>query len=85
VHEFAAAGLPMLCSNQVAAATQFLVNGYNGYVFDANNKESIKQSMQRIINCSDDELLEMGKRSLTFANSINPTIWATKIWELIKK
>lgn len=82
VHEFAAAGFPLLCSDAVGAATSFLVSGYNGFSFQPNDKESLKKIIYRILMLSDDELFRMGDNSLQLALTNTPEIWATRIYEL---
>ena len=37
VHEFCAAGLPMLLSETVGSSSSFLINGHNGFLFKPNN------------------------------------------------
>lgn len=83
IHELAACGMPIICSNKVGAASSFLVDGYNGFLFNANNKDSLKKSMRRIMSLDNEALQKMSARSLELSNTNNPLIWATKIWELI--
>ncbi len=82
VHEFAACGMPMICSNEVGAASAFVINGYNGLSFKAKDKNALKNAMLRIMNQTKDQNIEMSERSVSLSNTINPLIWATKIWEL---
>lgn len=82
VHEFAACGMPMICSNEVGAASTFLIHGYNGFSFKAKDKTALKKAMLRMMNQTKEEHLIMSERSLSLSNTINPLIWATKIWEL---
>ena len=83
VHEFSACGMPLICSDKVGAATQFLVDGYNGFSFKANSKVELKKAMLNIIQQPEGKLQEMSKRSYTFSNMITPQIWATKAWRLV--
>ena len=85
VHEFAACGMPIICSNEVGASNTFLIDGYNGYQYESGNKEALKTVMKRMMTCNDFALQEMSLRSIELSNTINPLIWATKIWELIRK
>ncbi len=82
VHEFAACGMPMICSNEVGAASAFLINGYNGLSFKAKDKTALKKVLLRMMNQTKEEYLTMSERSLSLSDTINPLIWATKIWEL---
>lgn len=84
VHEFAAAGFPLLLSDQVGAADAFLENGKNGFSFPANNVSAIENAMEKIIKRTDDELISMGEISNEMAHSITPQIWSETLIELIK-
>ncbi len=84
VHEAASVGMPMVLSDSVGSASTFLINGYNGFVFKSNNKESLKQKLLSIMKESDENLLKMGKKSLELSNKINCEIWASSILSVIK-
>lgn len=83
VHEMAAAGFPLLLSNEIGAKESFLENNKNGFEFEANNFNSIKQTLKNIINKSDDELVAMGQHSHNLAQCITPQIWAERLLILI--
>jgi glycosyltransferase involved in cell wall biosynthesis len=84
VHEFAAAGFPLICSDKIGAATQFLEKGQNGYCFEASNSEDLKVRMKQIISKTDDELIEMGQRSFRNASQNTPEIWADKLMNIVE-
>jgi glycosyltransferase involved in cell wall biosynthesis len=84
VHEFAACGMPLVCSHDVGAGASFLINGYNGYTFPSKNKNALKKALLRTMSLSDKELLQMSERSVTLSSTITPLTWATKIWELAR-
>ena len=79
VHEFAAAGFPMLLSNKVGAATAFLEEGKNGFTFDPASKEELKQLLINIMQTGANELLNMGSHSHTLAQHITPETWAQTV------
>ena len=56
LHEFAAAGLPIICSDACGAAPLFVVPGYNGFIFDSFNTERLIEKMRQIIHLSDETL-----------------------------
>lgn len=72
LHEFTAAGLPIICSDACGAAPTFVVSGYNGYVFEAGNALDLQHKMQKIIAASDETLLEMSKISHKLGQRIDP-------------
>ena len=84
LHEFAAAGLPLIASHRCGSATAFLRNGYNGFQHLAGSKESIKQALKKIIETSDHQLLIMGERSSQLSQQYTPQSWAASLFELIK-
>ena len=76
VHEFAAAGYPLICSDNVEAASQFLTNDLNGYLHVAQDVTSLKDALNKISQKNDDELLKMGDISAEKARVITPYDWA---------
>jgi glycosyltransferase involved in cell wall biosynthesis len=85
VHEFAAAGFPLLCSNAVGANAAFLEDGINGYIFESKNVSSIEKMMQKIISKSPAELVEMGSKSALKAATITPQKWVESLMSVLKK
>lgn len=83
VHEFAAAGFPLLCSREVGAATAFLENGVNGYTFEAGNIPALKQGMANLINLPGKALYQMGQKSVELALQNTPSKWAAKLMALV--
>lgn len=83
VHEFAAAGLPLLVSDGVNAATAFVRSGENGFLFAAGNTESLEDKLLELMQSPPDKLLEMGKRSAQLALQLTPEIWAKNILNVL--
>lgn len=83
VHEFAAAGFPLIVSDEVGARTAFVQNEHNGYIYKAGNKDELKKNMLKMIKLSDSELLAMGDRSAELAKRITPITWADTLMTLI--
>lgn len=79
LHEFAAAGLPILCSNRCGATPYFVMNGYNGFLFSPDNIGEIKQSIENIIACKTDQLIDMSIKSRLLSARINPDIVSSVI------
>lgn len=82
VHEFAAAGLPLIVSDVVGAATTFLVPGMNGYAFEANDSNDLASRIKTLIAHSDLTLAEMGKASHFLSQRINPKTSAMNLISL---
>jgi len=83
LHEFAAAGFPLICSDAVGSAEAFLAEGENGYLYKAGNIEELMESINRITSLSNIKLLEMGSKSVNMAVKITPKMWAETLMELI--
>jgi glycosyltransferase involved in cell wall biosynthesis len=83
VHEFAAAGFPLICSDEVGAATAFIADGYNGYIYEAGNKSDLKKKLKEITSMSDHTLLEMGTRSIEKAEQVTPAKWVRTLLSVL--
>ena len=84
VHEFAAAGLPLLLSDVVGAASTFLISGFNGYQFKVNNPNSLVQYLSKIIATPDQELLDMARTSHHLSQRITPETSAMNLLSLAR-
>ncbi len=85
VHEFAAAGFPLICTTSTGASEAFLKDGYNGYTIPPYEVSSMVEVFKKINAASVDELLTMGDRSAEMAKSITPLTWATTFMKFINK
>jgi glycosyltransferase involved in cell wall biosynthesis len=84
VHEFAAAGFPLVCSDSVGAADEFIEEGLNGYIYGACNIDGLKHTLKKVMSKSDKELREMGRKSHQLAQAITPTKWAATLNRVMK-
>jgi glycosyltransferase involved in cell wall biosynthesis len=85
VHEFAAAGFPLLCSTTTSAATTFLEEGVNGFFTEPKSKASIREVLIKTIGLSDKQLADMGKKSTELAHRITPDTWSDTLWNLVNE
>lgn len=83
LHEFAAAGFPMLSSDKIGASEKFLKEGENGFVFPSGNQGEIKNSFRKIIDLSENELIAMQKKSVALSLSITPDKWVETLMHLL--
>ena len=79
----AAAGFPMVCSTAIGGTTRFLEEGKTGYLFQNEDKESLKEALKKIMSLSDAELREMAGHSHRLGVSYNPEMWARKVSRLV--
>lgn len=84
VHEMAASGMPMLLSSSVGAAEYFLEEGRNGSVFRSGEMGDLKNGLKRFMKLSDDELLAMGKESLTLGLKYDNTRWSETLENILE-
>ncbi len=83
VHEFAAAGFPLICSNRVGAASSFLEEGSNGFIFQGGNVEELKKCFNKIIDMNNGTLLAMAKKSVELSLRITPKKWSETLLKLL--
>ena len=83
VHEFAAAGYPLILSDAVGAQNAFLRPGYNGWTFAAGDPDSLLACLKAAM--SQPQLLpKMGERSRALAQTITPDSWAHLLLETLR-
>jgi len=83
VHEYAAAGFPILCSKKVGASEVFLENNVNGYSFTPGNKNEIKNVLNKIIHMNENKLIEMSKKSHQISSKITNDSWTATFMKLL--
>ena len=84
VHEFAAAGFPIIASTNVGASDTFVSENRNGIIFQAENKEELKRALKKIIDMSDDDLLNWSAESNKLSKQITTSSWANSLNNIIK-
>ena len=83
VHEFAASGLPFVISSSCGASRSFVINNYNGFVFDHTKKDQLELCLIKMMKKNHDEFAIMSIRSIQLSNSINPEIIAASILSVL--
>jgi glycosyltransferase involved in cell wall biosynthesis len=83
VHEFSMAGFPLIVSNAVGSANQFVLNDKNGYIFQSKSVDALKDSMLKIINSSNEKLFDMSKNSIKQSRLINEMMWIKTIDDIL--
>lgn len=85
VHEFAAAGLPLIVSDKVGSAVSFLIPGMNGYSFKANDAKSLAKSILDVIRSEDKMLFEMSNVSYQLSLRVTPATSAYNLLSVAKQ
>ncbi len=83
VHEFAAAGYPMVLSTNVGAAEAFLVDNQNGFLFESGNANDLKDKLKKLFMLSNESLMRMGEKSAELALKISPDTWAKSLYQIM--
>ncbi|WP_372757568.1 glycosyltransferase family 4 protein [Mariniflexile sp.] len=84
VHEFALSGYPLIVSDKVGAASEF-VKIDNGIVFEAKNEDSLYNAMKKMVEFSDHELLNMSKASNLYSETVSSKKWIKNMNNLLVK
>jgi glycosyltransferase involved in cell wall biosynthesis len=83
VHEFALMGYPLILSSMVGSRHYFVTAGYNGFVFESQNPESLANAMRKMISLNDDLLTKMSERSHLIGKTITTESWAARLVETV--
>ncbi len=83
VHEFTAAGLPLILSDTVGSASSFLIEGLNGYKFNFNDSNNLASKMLKVINMTDDQLHRMALNSHKLSQRITPETSAANLLAIL--
>ncbi len=84
VHEFAAAGMPLVISDVCGSAPYFLKNNYNGFSFKSYSSVEITGALNKVFAMNSLQLLEMGTNSRFLSKSINPKLVAAALLSTLK-
>ncbi len=83
VHEFAAAGMPLLITDRVGSHTTFLINRFNGFLVKAGSSSDLAAKMDMLARTDPNQLIRMGQRSARLASRITPEIAAASLMSVI--
>jgi len=71
VHEFASLGLPLLLSDNVGSRAIFLIDNFNGFLFQKNSIDDLACKMHEISKRSTTELRIMGNNSYLLSKRVS--------------
>ncbi len=83
VHEFAAAGYPMILSTAVGSAEIFLKDTENGCLFKSGNIEDLRKKLILLFSLPDDSLKQMSQKSSQLSAQITPDTWAKSLYAIM--
>ena len=84
VHEMAAAGLPLLITEATGAASTFVENGGNGFIYKENSKSELSNFLIKFNSFTEEALNNMSKISRENSYQIEPIMWGESLLKLIK-
>ncbi len=79
IHEFVAAGMPIIVSKTCGAAPVFVIPNHNGFLVDTGDTKDLRNKMEKMINMSDDDLLIFRQNSVNRGKFITPQISAASL------
>lgn len=85
IHEMALLGYPLLLSNVCGAASEFIIENYNGYLYDINIQESFTSALLKIITLEYTDLQLFSLRSQILGNKINSELAAASLLSILYK
>ena len=83
VQEFAASGLPLICSDKVGSINEFLKLNKNGFSFKAKSVKSLESAMYKISKLKRNEFKEFGDLSHNNSKIYNIKNWANTLNKII--
>ncbi|MCI4668421.1 MAG: glycosyltransferase family 4 protein [Bacteroidia bacterium] len=83
LHEFGASGLPLLASDACGAGDAFIKDGENGYIFQAQSSDKLREKLEVLFAKTDEELWEMGNKSYELSQQITPDTWTDTLISMV--
>lgn len=85
VHEAAASGLPIICTDLAGVAAGMVQDHANGWIAPAGDVEAWAGAMARMSSASPDTLAAMSRVSRALATRLSPRIWALNLAEQVAR
>jgi len=85
VHEFAAAGFPLICTEEVGAISAFLEEGINGFTFAKGDRNALSKLFIKFSKIPDSQLNKMGENSYLLSKKITPSIWSKNLLSVLNE
>lgn len=83
IHEAAAAGRPIICSTACGASVSLVLDGFNGFVFEAGDALALANALTRMHSAGTAERRRMGEASRHLAQQYSPERWARYLLDRI--
>lgn len=83
IHEAAAAGRPIICSTTCGASVSLVLDGYNGFVFEAGDAKALAAAMLRVHRASPAVWRQMSEASAMLARQYSPDRWVRTLCDRV--
>jgi glycosyltransferase involved in cell wall biosynthesis len=83
VHEACAAGLIVICSEEVGAGVHLVQDGYNGFVVRTGDPSDLARALLAVTQMSNERRREMSAASLSLSAQFSPHRWAAYVLEML--
>lgn len=83
LHEAAAAGRVLIASNEVHSGEQFLIDGYNGRIFPARDRDQLRSMLLWTFSQTPESRSIMGERSRKLAQRNSSELWAATLMSML--
>jgi 1,2-diacylglycerol 3-alpha-glucosyltransferase len=83
VNEAMASGLPVIVSSRCGCADDLVDHGCNGFIVDPENTSDLVAALDRVSRMSEEQRMQMAKRSRRIVADYSPEKWAREIQRLI--
>ena len=85
LHEFALMGLPILASSGCGAATEFLISGFNGFMFKNGSVSDLSRAMLLFVNLNDSSLMSFSDNGISLGSRISTHSSADSLLSVLYK
>ena len=85
IHEFAAAGMPLIVTDACGAAPHFVINNYNGYIVKTGSSTDLGAAMEKLINLDGETFRLFEQRSRKMSKTIHPELVARSLTSVLEQ
>jgi glycosyltransferase involved in cell wall biosynthesis len=85
IHEAAATGMSIICTDACGSGDSYVRNGQNGFVVQRGNASELLSAFEKIVVLSDDTIRKMGAESHALASLRTPSTWANVIIAMMER
>ena len=84
LHEYALIGLPILASSGTGATTEFLISGFNGFMFNKGNVNDMCRAMKEFTSLTEFDIARFAENSTKLGQRITSDLSAASLLSVYK-